>query len=77
MTHGQYISEPEAHALEGVEGRLFATLAATSDEVAHTECLDEEERAEVYAILHAIRSDTEAHRKAIRLISTRRPAGDA
>ncbi len=45
----------------GLEDQLRATLAATADEVAHAECFDEEQRAEVYSILHALKSDSERH----------------
>jgi len=56
-------------AVEGVEDQLAAILTATSDEIAHSECLDSEQRAEVYAILDAIQADTKAHRKTITLLS--------
>ena len=45
----------------GLEDQLRATLAATADEVARAECFDEEQRAEVYSILHALKSDSERH----------------
>ena len=45
----------------GLEDQLRATLVATADEVAHAECFDEEQRAEVYSILHALKSDSERH----------------
>ena len=49
-------------ALSGLEQQLSARLAATADEVQHVECFDAEQRAEVFAILQALRTDTEAHR---------------
>jgi len=55
--------------MAGAERRLAATLLAASDDVAHCECLDAEERAEVYAILEAIRADTDAHYQAVGFLS--------
>ena len=49
-------------AISGLEQQLAAKLAATADEVQHVECFDDEQRAEVFAILQALRTDTEAHR---------------
>jgi len=46
----------------GMETRLAEKLTETADEVAHTECFDQEQRAEIYTILQAMKADTEAHR---------------
>jgi len=51
--------------LERIEQDLVDTVRAAAREVRHTECLDEEQRAEVYSILHALKNDTEAHRKIV------------
>ncbi len=59
---GQYIS---------VESDIAASLLATADELAHTECFDQEQRAEIYAILQALQSDTENHRQTIKLLTKR------
>ena len=48
-----------------VEDQLVSALAETAGDVAHTECFDIEQRAEVYAILDSMRTDTKAHRKAV------------
>ena len=78
MTSAQSGIQGSVRALAGVESQLAATLSAASDEVAHSECLDVEQRAEVYAILEAILADSEVHREAISLISHRlTEAGDA
>lgn len=45
-----------------VEQRLAAELDAASDEVARAECFDPEQRAEVYAILAALRDESHLHR---------------
>ena len=45
----------------GLEDQLRATLLAAADEIAHAECFDDEQRAEVYSILHALKSDSDRH----------------
>ncbi len=45
----------------GLEQKLAHTLNKTAGEVSRLECLDEEQRAEVYAILGAIQNDTRIH----------------
>ena len=49
----------------GLEEQLATTLLKTTDEVAHTEFLDVEQRAEIYTILQAMKSDTEVHRNIV------------
>ena len=51
--------------LARIEQGLVDTVQAAAREVQHTECLDNEQRAEVYSILHALRNDTEAHRQIV------------
>ena len=75
MMRGQSGIGGNMQALAGVESRLAATLQAASDEVAHTECLDSEDRAEVYTILEAIVADTEVHHKTIQLLFHRLAEG--
>ena len=55
-------------AVVTMENTLAAWLTATSSEIAHSEYLSVEQRSEVYSILEALRSDTEQHKKAIRLL---------
>ena len=64
-------------AAAGMESRLVASLGAASDEVAHSECLDEEDRSEVYAILKAISGETELHRQTVELLSHELAEGGA
>ena len=52
-------------ALAEVEEQLAAVLKETAGEVARSRCFDNEQRAEVYAILDAMRSDVEAHRQSV------------
>jgi len=61
--------------MAGVESRLIAALGAASDEVAHSECLDEEDRSEVYAILQALSGETEAHRQTVESLNSRLAEG--
>jgi len=75
MTRGQCGIWCGLQHVAGVEGALADTLHAASDEVAHSECLDEEDRSEIYAILHAISGETAAHRQAVEQL-TRRFAED-
>ncbi|MBT3200932.1 MAG: hypothetical protein HN350_13575 [Phycisphaerales bacterium] len=53
--------------LARIEQGLVDTVLAASKEVGYTECLDDEQRAEVYSILHALRNDTEAHQQLVGL----------
>ncbi len=48
--------------LAAIEDRLAAALDAAADEIAHAECFDPEQRAEVYAIISALRNETNLHR---------------
>lgn len=43
------------------EQRLAAALDAAADEIAHVESFDPEQRAEVYAIISALRNETNQH----------------
>ncbi|MGC9454585.1 MAG: hypothetical protein ACP5HU_06945 [Phycisphaerae bacterium] len=45
-----------------VEQRLAAELEAAADEISRAECFDPEQRAEIYAILAALRDETHLHR---------------
>jgi hypothetical protein len=51
--------------LERIEQGLVDTVRNAAREVQHTECLDDEQRAEVYSILRALKNDTEAHRQIV------------
>ncbi len=57
---GQYVSD--VAGIHRLEDKLAATLIKTADEVAHSECFDAEQRAEVYTILEALKANTETHR---------------
>lgn len=61
---GIYVSE-----LAGIEHQLASALTETTDEFKHVECFDNEQRAEIYTILQALRDDTEAHRAMVDLLA--------
>ena len=52
-------------ALVEIEDKLAAVLKETAGDVARSECFDGEQRAEVYAIIEAMRSDVESHRRSV------------
>ena len=60
----QYLSE-----LVGVESKICDSLTVTTDELARTECFDQGQRAEIYAILQAIKNDTDNHRRTVELLA--------
>ena len=51
--------------LARIEQGLVDIVQAASKEVGYAECLDDEQRAEVYSILHALRNDTAAHQQLV------------
>ena len=65
--------------LTSAESKIADSLASAADELAHSECFDHEQRAEIYAILGAIKTDTENHRQVIELVAdkTAKGVGDA
>lgn len=62
-------------SLHGVESRIADHLRETADELAHAECFDEEQRAEIYAILQALQNDSENHRAMIELLGKKIAGG--
>ena len=69
MTPDQSGQQGNLQAVVAMENVLATSLLATSSEVAHSEYLSVEQRSEVYSILDALRSDSEHHKKAIRLLA--------
>jgi len=51
--------------LARIEQELADSVQAASQELKYADCLDEEQRAEVYSILHALKNDTEAHQQIV------------
>jgi hypothetical protein len=69
MTSPQANFVENLSSLETAESVIFNSLNQTTDELAHAECFDQEQRAEIYAILQAIKTDTENHRQMIQLLA--------
>ena len=65
--------------MTSMEDGLRAALLETADEVAHAECFEPEQRAEVYTILKTLRTNTDTHRAMVELLShkMRKEQGDA
>ncbi len=59
----------EMSAMLNVEKQLAMSLTEASEEIAHTECLDNEQRAEVYTIIQALTADTKNHRELVELLT--------
>jgi hypothetical protein len=59
-----------------IEEQLAAALVTTSINIEHVDCLDEEQRSEIYTILHALRSDNEQHRQIVGQWVSDRPKGN-
>ena len=68
MGAGIYPDEDFARYVS-VESKIAESLSETADELAHTECFDQEQRAEIYAILQAIKTDTENHHRTVQLLA--------
>ncbi|MGB2820239.1 MAG: hypothetical protein WBF17_04615 [Phycisphaerae bacterium] len=77
MASGHSCVRGNFQSAANAEDQLAATLMATSDEIAHSDCLDAEERSEVYTIVEAILADTRVHRQTIELLAHSLPEGGA
>jgi hypothetical protein len=64
-------------SLVGIEDRLAANLVQTARHVTHADTLDDEQRSEIYAILHALESDSRQHRAIVGQWVSDRPAPSA
>jgi hypothetical protein len=65
MTGMQVGSQSAIFTTAGLEAQLAKVLSETSSDVARIESLDQEQRAEVYAILQAIEADSLIHRQMV------------
>ena len=78
MTANQeYVPTEFSRKAVRLEEELSDALRRTAEEIAHAECLDEEQRAEVYTILETLRSDTRTHRSVVGTWISDRPGGIA
>jgi len=59
----------------GVEAGIVQALSDSADELAHSECFDQEQRAELYTILESIKADTANHQKMIDLLAAKLQQG--
>ena len=59
---GQYVPADVSVAVSKIEDQLAGVLLRTTKEIAHSECFDDEQRAEVYTILQTLKADTCLHR---------------
>lgn len=63
--------------LQGIlrmENELFSCLQAVRSEVAHAECFDEEQRAEVYTILKSLSDNTAGRCAMLSALAAGRPS---
>lgn len=65
MSQADEIRSPELSRTMRLEAELAAALDEAAAQIAHAECFDEEQRAEVYTILQAIKTDAAAHRQIV------------
>lgn len=65
---GMYPDSDFTHYVR-VESDIANSLSETAEELAHSECFDQEQRAEIYAILQAIKTDTENNRQIVQLLA--------
>ncbi|HOD80392.1 MAG: hypothetical protein BWX88_01556 [Planctomycetes bacterium ADurb.Bin126] len=55
----------DVSGMVGLEDQLAAALSKAANEMARLECIDNEQRSEIYTILQAMQADTEAHRSLV------------
>jgi len=58
-------SQFDIAALRQLEEQLAQRLEQTAHEIQHMDSFDDEQRAEIYTILQALREDSLAHRDAL------------
>lgn len=56
------LPEADFGGVIGLEDQLAAALSKATTHMARLEYMDDEQRAEIYTILQAMQTDTEAHR---------------
>ena len=68
MSTAQRPLSEDLTGLARLEETLAGALTDAADEVEHADCLDEEQRAEVYTILQTLKADIELHRGLLNLM---------
>ena len=78
MTPAPGNTPADTSKLVNLEAQLAASLTEAADEIAHTETLDPEQRAEIYTILEAMKLDAESNRGLMKLLASKvcRQAGN-
>ena len=54
-----------------METSFLSRIHAAADDLQRVECLDEEQRAEIHAILEAMRHDSESHAAIVQFLVSR------
>ena len=75
QSEGAYISS--VSTVFDLESKLANTLGDAADELEHMEFFDAEQRAEIYTILDAMKSDTAAHRTVMARLAQQTSGGTA
>ena len=60
-----YVPSKAPESARSAEEKLAISLGTTKRELAHAECFDDEQRAEVYTILETLESDGNAHMRIV------------
>ena len=63
------VMKNDMQQMTSLEDGLAASLIETADEIAHSECFDSEQRAEVYTILQTLKNNTESHRAMVKMLA--------
>ena len=71
------VMNTDMQQMTALEDGLAATLTETADDIAHSECFDYEQRAEVYTILRTLTANTAQHRAMAEILAARLKKGTA
>ncbi len=65
------VMNTDMQRMTALEDGLAATLTETADDIAHSECFDHEQRAEVYTILRTLTANTAQHRAMAEILAAK------
>ena len=77
MTNEQASTANSVSSAADIEKQLAVMLLETTDDLSRAECLDSEQRAEVYTILKTLIADTDLHGKLVGQWICEHPEGTA
>ena len=77
MTSLQGVYGLDLSGMAQLEEQLTHRLAAAANDIAHMECFDQEQRAEIYTIIEALKADTEVHQARAALLARQLAEGAA